>query len=156
MPITKDEMWKRVEQIEEVKNSINKLVGITEDVHKNVGELSVLVKGNGEPEKGLFYRVADLRKDFTSHCELSNLTQEAITEAVKAALPSRRDVDPKELPPYQRAGRWFRLFSKQISLIVWILALIVVGFLYLEYGDEVNAARQIMKELKPAAVAQPK
>jgi len=98
--------------------------------------------------------VVDLRKDFRSHCESSKLTQEAITEAVKEALPSRRDVDPKELPPYQRAGRWFRLFSKQISLIAWVLALILAGYLYIEYGDEVNAARQIVKELKPAAVGQ--
>jgi len=152
MPITKEEMWKRVEQIEEVKNSINELVGHTDGIHKEVKELSVLVKGNGDPVKGLFFQVVDLRKDFRSHCESSKLTQEVITEAVKEALPSRRDVEPKDLPPYQRAGRWFRLFSKQLSLIIWIVALIIVGFLYIEYGDEVNAARQIVKELKPAAV----
>ena len=133
MPITKDEMWKRVEQIEDIKTSINELVGHTKGIHKEVGELSILVKGNGDPARGLFYQMADLRKDFKIHCASSELTQEAITQAVKAALPQRLNLKEASIP--EKTGWFFRTFGKQVKLIVWLVAIIIfsVGASYVDY-----------------------
>ena len=89
--MTKEDIqrWERsTEQIGQINTQLEGIKVNTENTCKEVGKLSVIVTGNGEPEKGLFNQFQSLKSCVEFHHNgVMHPTKDDITQAVKEAIP---------------------------------------------------------------------
>ena len=136
MTMTKEDIrrWKETsEQWNEIKLELSKLSETTAQTGREVGKISQIVTGNGDPERGLFNQFQLLKTSVDTHHAMPHITKEDIADAVRQALPRRTDIKTASFP--EKVGYWRRILEEPIKYITLLITAIIlsVGASYIDY-----------------------
>ncbi len=108
-------------QISEVNIEIAKWAGHSKSMGEDVKEISTIVRGNGNPEHGMVYKLQDLEHKFTT-CQSNGMTKNEIKEAITEAFESK----PNDKGDERRKNSFQRMQPKNKILI----GIAIAGFVF--------------------------
>jgi len=132
MTITKDQLWERVKQIEEIKAMLTPIAD-------NVEKTSIIVTGNGEPERGLATRFSLLEQSVNIHHDTPHISKDELRETVIEACNSK----PKDNGDERRKNAFQRMTPKNKILI----GIAITGFIFTYAVQIYSVAKAIFSTL---------
>jgi len=145
--LTKDDIlrWKEsTTAIQKMDEDIDKfhadVVGIATEqkyIKEDVKEISTIVRGNGNPEHGMVYKLQELEHKFTT-CQSNGMTSEAIKEAIKEAMPESKDNGDE-----RRKNAFQRMTPKNKILI----GIAITGFIFTYAVQIYSVAKAVFSTL---------
>ena len=113
-----------------------------------VPEIRKEIKGISTKQDTMITDFGTIREEIHEHFLINGSLAAEIETAVKNALPNNRREDKESMKIGDKVGWFFRTFSKQVNLLIWLVFSIITGTLYISYSEEISSFFELVKNAK--------